>query len=46
MQDRGQQIVKNVLETSKTIRLDEAITYFEKLKKHEDNLIKVVVVSD
>ena len=31
---------------SKTIRLDEAITYFEKLKNHEDNLIKVVVVSD
>ena len=31
---------------SKTIRLDEAITYFEKLKNHEDNLIKVVVVDD
>ncbi len=29
---------------SKEIRLDEAITYFEKLKNHEDNLIKVIVV--
>ena len=28
---------------SKEVRLDEAITYFEKLKNHEDNLIKVVV---
>ncbi|MGI6691511.1 MAG: zinc-dependent alcohol dehydrogenase [Christensenellales bacterium] len=31
---------------SKEIRLDEAVTYFEKLKNHEDNLIKVVVVDD
>ena len=31
---------------SKEIHLDEAITYFEKLKTHEDNLIKVVVVDD
>jgi len=31
---------------SKEIHLDEAITYFEKLKNHEDNLIKVVVVDD
>lgn len=31
---------------SKEIRLDEAITYFEKLKNHEDNLIKVVVTTD
>ncbi|MCR4657865.1 MAG: alcohol dehydrogenase catalytic domain-containing protein [Lachnospiraceae bacterium] len=29
---------------SKEIRLDEAAVYFEKLKNHEDNLIKVVVV--
>ena len=29
---------------SKEIRLDEAVTYFEKLKNHEDNLIKVVVL--
>ena len=29
---------------SKEVRLDEAITYFEKLKNHEDNLITVVVV--
>ena len=29
---------------SKEIRLDEAIAYFEKLKNHEDGLIKVVVV--
>ncbi len=29
---------------SKEIRLDEAAAYFEKLKNHEDNLIKVVVV--
>lgn len=29
---------------SKEIRLDEACTYFEKLKNHEDHLIKVVVV--
>lgn len=31
---------------SKEIRLDEAVTYFEKLKNHEDNLIKVVVADD
>ena len=31
---------------AKEIHLDEAITYFEKLKNHEDNLIKVVVVDD
>lgn len=31
---------------SKTVHLDEAITYFEKLKNHEDNLIKVVVVDE
>lgn len=31
---------------SKTVHLDEAITYFDKLKNHEDNLIKVVVVDD
>ena len=30
----------------KTICLDEAVTYFEKLKNREDNLIKVVVVDD
>ncbi|MBO4377225.1 MAG: alcohol dehydrogenase catalytic domain-containing protein [Lachnospiraceae bacterium] len=31
---------------SKVVRLDEAITYFDKLKNHEDNLIKVVVVDE
>ena len=31
---------------SKEIHLDEAITYFEKLKNHEDNLIKVVILDD
>ncbi|MCR5580285.1 MAG: alcohol dehydrogenase catalytic domain-containing protein [Pseudobutyrivibrio sp.] len=31
---------------SKVVHLDEAITYFEKLKNHEDNLIKVVVVDE
>lgn len=31
---------------SKVVHLDEAITYFDKLKNHEDNLIKVVVVDD
>ncbi len=31
---------------SKTVHLDEAITYFDKLKNHEDNLIKVVVVDE
>ena len=31
---------------SKVIHLDEAITYFEKLKNREDDLIKVVVVDD
>ena len=31
---------------SKEIKLEQAPEYFEKLKNHEDNLIKVVVVSD
>ncbi|MBR4831333.1 MAG: alcohol dehydrogenase catalytic domain-containing protein [Butyrivibrio sp.] len=31
---------------SKVVHLDEAITYFDKLKNHEDNLIKVVVVDE